>query len=335
LALESTVFQHAGVCQIIRHDRDSRFEGELFQVLNRALGVTQRATLAYNPKGNGHVENKNRYILQVLRRYCEDVNQEDWPLHLKAVCFALNVSFDVERGDTSLYLFHGWDAQTTMEAMCPTAGEVGANRDAKQWRRDANKVYNQVTSLVRNKYRRQQLKRAEKTLKLVRGKPFQVGDRVWLYAPDVKLDENRKLAHCWVGPYRVRKAVADQPHYYELEVPSNSQMFPAIHFDRLKLCFDRTDRPTEKLVSDGLSPIEFDESLLPSDSFETAPGYVRVLKLLDRRWTRATRRAKPKIEYLVLWVDGSESWVMEYDLHCYSLLQDYEKLHGEMNPPQL
>jgi ribonuclease HI len=330
LALEEEVFLTAGVCEILRHDRDQRFEGELFRTLNRALGVTSRATLAYNPRANGHVELKNKLVIQVLRLYCEDINQRDWPLHLKAVCFAINVSFDAERGDTPFYLFHGWDAKTTMEAMFPTPREVSGNFDAKEWRRRTNVVYYQVRNLVQRHYRERQLLRAAKTEKLVRGKPFNVGDRVWVYAQNVKL-ENRKLAHMWVGPYRIKEVSPEQPHYYVLDVSGKNDIHPQVHFDRLKLCFDHSLRPKEKLLRPDLPPIDFDERLLPLDSFEPE-GYEGVEALIDRRWTRRTRKAKPQVEYKVKWENGGTSWVREYDLHCPSLVKEYIDANGPIDP---
>jgi hypothetical protein len=263
--------------------------------------------------------------------YCEDENQKDWSLHLKAVCFAINVSFDVERGDTPFYLMHGWDAKTTMEAMFPTPDEIADNVDAKLWRESANKVYRQVTALVKTHYREKQIERAMKTWNKIRGKQYEVGDRVWLYATGVKL-ENKKLAHSWIGPYRIKEAHPDQPHYYVLDIQGNNEVSPAVHFDRLKPCVDHSDRPTEKLLETDLPPIEFDENLMPVDSFEDEYGYFGVTKLLDRRWYRKSKRAKPVLEYLVKWEDGGESWVRDLDLNCPSLVEDYEKEFGKILP---
>jgi hypothetical protein len=195
-------------------------------------------------------------------------------------------------------------------------------------------VYNQVKSLVRVRYRDCQMKSASKTMLLAKGKPFKVGDRVWLYAPGVRL-ENKKLAHTWVGPYRIKEIDVDQPHYYVLDVVSKDKTFPKVHFDRLKLCIDQFDRPKEKLINPNLPEIEFDEELLPQDSFDSFDGFSGVSALLNYRWARRSKRSRPEVEYKVLWEDGSESWVRECDLQCPSLLEEFIREHGRICPSSL
>jgi hypothetical protein len=217
-----------------------------------------------------------------------------------------------------------------MEAMFPTPKEVDKHFDAKEWKRKANIIYYQVRTLIQAKYRERQLRRASQTVKHSRGKPYQIGDRVWMHAQNVKL-ENRKLAHMWVGPYWIKEIDPKQPHYYVLDVFGKNDIHPQIHYDRLKLCFGHSHRPVEKLMNPDLPPIDFDERLLPLDSFEPE-GYEGVEALIDRRWTRRTRKAKPQVEYKVKWENGGTSWVREYDLHCPSLIKEYIDEHSPIDP---
>ena len=325
LTLEK-VFNEVGVCRILRHDRDKRFVGELFKCIRKALGVEQRATMAYNPSGDGHVENRNKTVLQLLRVYCEDVNQLDWPLHLNAVCFAINASYDADRGDTPHYLFRGWDPKTTMEAMFPTPEECNGNFDAREWRRDANRVYFQVRELVYHAYRKKQVARARRSEKHSKGQPYAVGDRVWVYAQGVVL-ENRKLAHRWIGPFRIVETKDNQPHYYVLDV-GRSQMHPQVHYDRLKKCYDHSERPTEKLTQPDLPNIDFDVDLLSPTAFEQDDDRKAISEILERRWTRATRHARPVIEYKVSWEKGGSTWVRQSDMDCPDLVSKYKNEHG-------
>ncbi|KAG2782318.1 hypothetical protein PC129_g14541 [Phytophthora cactorum] len=46
------------------------------------------------------------------------------------------------------------------------------------------------------------------------------------------------------------------------------RLFPPVHVSKLKLVKTYPDRPTTTLTSDGANRVDFDESLLPEDSWE-------------------------------------------------------------------
>ncbi|KAJ8558955.1 hypothetical protein ON010_g8494 [Phytophthora cinnamomi] len=99
---------------------------------------------------------------------------------------------------------------------------------------------------------------------------FIPGDRVWLYMERVKPGLTKKLAHRWHRPFRVKKKVDE--YAYQLGLPDRSgyRFYPVVHVSRLKAAMDFGDRPRAWLTPDVTeeSRLDFDEGLLPKDSWE-------------------------------------------------------------------
>ena len=90
---------------------------------------------------------------------------------------------------------------------------------------------------------------------------------MWLYLDRVKDGYARKLAHMWHGLLRV----ADQCGNYavRMEIAGTPyRLFPVVHVSKLKLVKVFPERPTNLLNVDETDRVDFDESLLPEDSWE-------------------------------------------------------------------
>ncbi|KAJ0391301.1 hypothetical protein P43SY_011476 [Pythium insidiosum] len=101
-----------------------------------------------------------------------------------------------------------------------------------------------------------------------------------------------------------------------------------VHTSRLKLWKAFDGRPTESLVDPESTRLDYDEALLPEDSFDPdeSRGEFEVEKIIDHRDRRLTRQGRPVREYLVRWVGYDEpSWVPVADLNAAGLLDDYEQ----------
>ena len=73
------------------------------------------------------------------------------------------------------------------------------------------------------------------------GKPFSVGDLVWLHTPAVPQGKSRKLHRPWTGPYRVVAKPSDS--VYRLQHVQFRRRRPVVHFNRLKHCSSGTRLP--------------------------------------------------------------------------------------------
>ena len=157
--------------------------------------------------------------------------------------------------------------------------------------------------------------------------------QVWLYLDRVKEGYARKLAHLWHGPFKVQELLGD--HAARLDISGTDyRIYPLVHVSKLKLVRQYPDRPNTVLVVGETERVDFDEALLPEDSWaaELEDDEYEVEKVLDMRTGRKTRYGRIQREYLVQWKGYPEpSWVDEVDLNCGGLLRDYERRQATRN----
>ncbi|KAE8880588.1 hypothetical protein PF005_g23779 [Phytophthora fragariae] len=349
-AFEECVYRRFGAPSLIRHDRDPRFMSEVFQAFAEMMQSRSRATLSYRPQANGQQERSVKTVMQSVRVYAEDPLQQDWDEIAEKLIFAINNSQDGTRKETPFYLVHGWDAQSTLKAMSSSLKRgSGRQSDALAWRREVNrqqeialsmaKEYQATEKARRAKEHNEALGRQEKeSLPSLSGEVdpnetpprslFAPGSRVWLYMERVKPGLTKKLAHRWHGPFRIKKKVEE--FAYELELPNRSgyRFYPVVHVSRLKAVSEFGDQPKVRLASevDEESRVDFDEELLPEDSWELdhPSGEYEVETILDDRTPLSTRTNRAVREFKVKWVGYEEpTWEPAANLSCGGHLYDY------------
>ena len=157
--------------------------------------------------------------------------------------------------------------------------------------------------------------------------------QVWLYLDRVKEGYARKLAHLWHGLFRVLELVGDHAARLDLS-GTDYRIYPLVHLSKLKLVRDYPDRPSTTLVVDEADRTDFDEGLLPEDSWNATleEGKYEVEMILDMRTGRKTRYGLVQREFLVQWKGYPDpSWADEVDLNCGGFLQDFERLEISRN----
>jgi RNase H-like domain found in reverse transcriptase/Integrase zinc binding domain/Reverse transcriptase (RNA-dependent DNA polymerase) len=80
-----------GIPRITISDRGSQFQGEVFQEINRLLGIDQRLTVSYRACCDGNTERYNKTLIKMVSNYC-DSKQKTWSRFLKGLCWAYNVT---------------------------------------------------------------------------------------------------------------------------------------------------------------------------------------------------------------------------------------------------
>ncbi|OWZ14516.1 LOW QUALITY PROTEIN: hypothetical protein PHMEG_00011999 [Phytophthora megakarya] len=149
---------------------------------------------------------------------------------------------------------------------------------------------------------------------------FDVGSRVWLYMERVKPGLTKQLAHRWHGPFRIKK---------KRNLLTISNFLPEVDTDlpmlRLKAADEFGDRQRAHLTPDVIeaSRLEFDEELLPEDSWEpdlVAVGF-KVEAILDDRTLLPTGTERAVREFKVGYDDPT--WEPASNLSCGVLRYDY------------
>ncbi|GMF15360.1 unnamed protein product [Phytophthora fragariaefolia] len=121
-AFEECVYRRFGAPSLVRHDRDLRFISEVLQAFAEMVQSRLRTTLtlSYRPQPNGQQERSVKTVIQSVRVYAEDPLQQDWDEIVERLVFRINNSQDTTLKETPFYLVHGWDAQSTFNAMAPS-----------------------------------------------------------------------------------------------------------------------------------------------------------------------------------------------------------------------
>ena len=130
-------------------------------------------------------------------------HQGSWEDHVQAVCLAYNTSVQPTTGYTPFYLMFGRQARVPIDIMFGDSPVVTSSPSvyATKLQQSLTTAYDQVRNKMDATFQRQKQFYDQK----VHGRPFTVGDLVWLYSPVVPTGQAKKLYHPWTGPYEVVK----------------------------------------------------------------------------------------------------------------------------------
>ncbi|OWZ07287.1 LOW QUALITY PROTEIN: hypothetical protein PHMEG_00020341 [Phytophthora megakarya] len=143
----------------------------------------------------------------------------------------------------------------------------------------------------------------------------------------------RKLAHLWHGPFRVAEKINEFSIMLEI-AGTGYQIFPVVHVSKLKLVKDFTDRPRVELTVDEAERLDFDEILLPDDSWvpDLVADEYEVERIADVRSGKKTRFDWIYREFLVHWAGYDEpTWVDEADLKCGAIMNAFLRERANQN----
>ncbi|KAG3061408.1 hypothetical protein PC122_g19663 [Phytophthora cactorum] len=271
-----------------------------------------------------------------IRVYAEDPLQQDWDQIAEKLVFAINTSQDTTRKETPFYLVHGWDAQTTLRVMTSSLKRgSGRQSDALAWRRDVNrqheialtmaKDYQAAEKQRRAKEHNEALSRLEKAVV-----PRQGGEERSADGPEASSSTKDAVEGPPKSLFEIGSRAKVEEFAYELELTDRSgyRFYPVAHVSRLKAVNEFPSRPRTQLTHNLTeeSRLDFDEELLPEDSWESdrLAGEFEVEAILDDRMPLSTSSERSVREFKVKWV-GYDELTREpaSNLSCDGLLYDY------------
>ncbi|OWY97953.1 reverse transcriptase [Phytophthora megakarya] len=158
---------------------------------------------------------------------------------------------------------------------------------------------------------------------LVRPHPVEAGSRVWLYVEWAREGYAKKLAHLWHGPFRVAEKIGEYAARLEIAGSAYS-IFPVVHVSKVKPVRIFPDRPIARLEESDADRVNFDEALLPEDSWIQDPDQYEVDRISDMITGKRTRYGRIYRDVLVHWREYEDpTWVDEADLNCGALLYEF------------
>ncbi|OWZ00296.1 LOW QUALITY PROTEIN: reverse transcriptase [Phytophthora megakarya] len=232
--------------------------------------------------------------------YASDVNQQNWDDYAERLTFALNTAQDRVRGDTSLYLVHGWDARSMLEATLSIGSTRWKDGDASRWRYRLQSQYRRAREVVNSDLRKAIEARAAQHNDQASQDRARITSMALPGPGEGGVRED--LAHMWHGPFRVTELIGD--HAARVETSGTEyRIFPVVHLSKLKLVMAFPDHPTCTLLVDEGDQVAFDEALLPEDSWGIPLGEdeFEVERIVDVRSGRRTRYGRVHREFQAFW----------------------------------
>jgi len=278
--------------------------------------------------------------MKAIKLYINDEHQKDWDEYAVPLELALNNSYNYELKNSSFYLVHGWDARTQLDSMIPpmdTSIITQEERVATFWRSKIIKQHQEAMRFAYDTHIRMKQLRADAHNEHVLDKTnhrtrttYDEGEPVWVFFNLVKPGMTKKLAHLWHGPYHILEKVNEFAYKLNLG-DAKARFYPIVHISRLKLFVSQTQRPIIDLAENAGELVDFDEELLPSDSWEQIEdNEYEVEEILDDQLIRKAKTGRPIKQYKIKWKDYAETtWVDEEDLFCHALLEAYDQKKAE------
>ena len=176
------------------------------------------------------MERSNRTLLDMLATTSLS-HPFDWEDQIPKVCMAYNTSIHASSGYTPFFLMFGRQARLPVDLVYGTRVD---QTPVSEYALATKHALEEAYRLVREKLDATHCLQKSYYDKKVHGKPFMVGDLVWLHSPVVPRGHSKKLHHPWSGPYRVTTKLSESD--YRVKKLTGRKTAQVVHFDRLKLC---------------------------------------------------------------------------------------------------
>ena len=159
-----------------------------------------------HPQSDGQVERFNRTLVEMLRGKIKE-DQKDWDLQLPVCMMAYRDAVHESTGVSPNLLMLGRELEVPLDAISE------APPDAPPPKTDyAQAVQKRLASaheLARRHLSKAAMRQKRSYDKRLAGRPFVIGDSVWLHNVRRKKGRNSKLECPWEGPYLVISVLSD------------------------------------------------------------------------------------------------------------------------------
>ena len=217
-----------GVPRELHSDQGTNFESKVFGEICKLLDIQKTRTTPLHPQSDGQVERFNRTLVEMLRGKIKE-DQKDWDLQLPACMMAYRGAVHESTGVTPNLLMLGRELEVPLDAI------TEAPPDAPPLKTDyAQAVQKRLASahdLARRHLNKAAIRQKRNYDKRLAGRPFTVGDSVWLHNVRRKKGRNAKLDCPWEGPYLVISVLSDVVYRIQKSRKAKPKV---VHSDRLK-----------------------------------------------------------------------------------------------------
>ena len=232
-----------GSPRVLISDRGKNFMSNLVKALSELFNITRHLTSSYRPQTNGAVERMNSVIVQALRAYTKD-QQDDWIDVLPGIMMAYRATPATQSTHYSpFFLLYGREMTLPIDtALIPKDHlaqdhRIFLSRILQNLER-TRKIAAKNIAEAQQRYKEQYDKNSKEP-------DFRPAQRVWLYCTKVPVGKAPKLHRKWAGPYYITRIGPN--HTYKLRnCATNKEVKSMINAQRLKPYYDPNNRPTNQ-----------------------------------------------------------------------------------------
>ena len=225
-----------GAPDCLHTDQGSNFCSELLQEVCKVFGIEKTRTSPYHPQGNGMVERHNRFVADVISKYCAN-NPSSWDQMIHYLNFVYNMTVHKTTGQTPFSLVFGQECKYPVDLLLAKApGHEIANYEFTRW---LNEQLREAHMNARETLGYRQEKQNDLYQKNVFGDELKPGEKVWLFA--TQKTKSRKFFLPWIGPYNIIERTSDV--IYKISKDTNSKNWRIVYYNRLKPLKEEDELP--------------------------------------------------------------------------------------------
>ena len=206
--------------------RGRAFLSGLMQEVELLLGFKKVNTTAYHPQTDGLVKRFNRTLTAMLAKSVEKRGPE-WDERLPYVLFAYRACQQASTQELPFF-----PKLPTPAALSPTVTRAIA--ELKEYGTELHSRMSEAWELAQLQITRAQKKQKTAYDRGTSGKPFQSGERVFLFKPAEQTGARRKFARPFHGPYRLLEVSSNTARICPVDQPGSKPLLVAL--SRLRRC---------------------------------------------------------------------------------------------------
>ncbi|XP_073721145.1 uncharacterized protein [Misgurnus anguillicaudatus] len=281
-------FSRVGIPKEILTDRGTNFTSLLLQQVYQLLGIKGLKTTPYHPETDGLVERFNQTLVQMLRKFVNEVGN-DWDQWLPYVLFAYREVPQSSTGFSPFQLMYGHEVKGPLSLIRELWEGDTMTRDKPNvidyvlaMRQKLQRMTELATTHLSEAQKRQKTWYDRKTER----RSFEPGQKVLVMLPTCE----NKLLGKWRGPYDVIKRIGATS--YEIAIPGQARSHRVLHVNLLKRWYPQKESAVANLIRLVESEEEIEEQYLPES--QTLPS-VDLSHLSDEQRIQVQRLCDPNL----------------------------------------
>ena len=217
-----------GVPRQLHSDQGTNFESKVFAEVCRLLDIEKTRTTPLHPQSDGQVERFNRTLIEMLRGKIQQ-DQTDWDLQLPTCMMAYRCAVHESTGVSPNLLMLGRELEVPLDVI--TERPPDASPLKTDYAQAVQKRLASAHDLARRHLNKAAVRQKRNYDKQLSGRPFVIGDSVWLHNVRRKKGRNAKLDCPWEGPYLAISVLSDVVYRIQKSRKAKPKV---VHSDRLK-----------------------------------------------------------------------------------------------------